>query len=304
MAATTIPPGTPPTSTCPATLGGIAASGRSASLFFAAAALSIVVSAAIVISLFSKGWEFIAQRRLGRRDHGRHVEPPPERLRHPPAAREQPDRHRHRHGRRRARSGWAPRSTSPSSPRPASGAMLKPILEVLAGVPSVVVGFFALGVDRPQRRRAASSARSTAAPAACWPPASASASSPSRSWPRCPRTPCEPSRSALREASAGLGARRMTHDAAGGAAGGGVGPRGRRSSSPCPGPSARRWSCSSPAGAATVGNFSTNPLDSGPDHDGRHGVAGHRHRERARAPASPTRACSWSASSCSSSRSG
>ena len=83
MAATTIPPGTPPN----LDLSGDARRHRRERaigvVFFAAAALSVVVSAAIVLSLFGKGWEFIAQRRVGRRDHGRHLEPPPERLRHP-----------------------------------------------------------------------------------------------------------------------------------------------------------------------------------------------------------------------------
>ena len=56
------------------------------------------------------------------------------------------------------------------------------------------------------------------------------------------------------------------------------------------------------AGAATVGNYSTNPLDSGPDHDGRRWPRWPPAPRACGAPASPTRACSWWASSCSSSR--
>ena len=65
MAATTIPPGTPPQ----LDLSGDARRHRRERaigvVFFAAAVLSVVVSAAIILSLFGKGWEFIANADWG-----------------------------------------------------------------------------------------------------------------------------------------------------------------------------------------------------------------------------------------------
>ena len=51
--------------------------------------------------------------------------------------------------RRRAARPAAARSTCPSTPRRASRRIVKPILEVLAGIPSVVLGFFALTFINP-----------------------------------------------------------------------------------------------------------------------------------------------------------
>ena len=49
----------------------------------------------------------------------------------------------------RRRSGWARRSTSSEYAHPRARRTLKPILETLAGIPSVVMGFFALTVINP-----------------------------------------------------------------------------------------------------------------------------------------------------------
>ena len=59
------------------------------------------------------------------------------------------DRGRDRDGRGHAARPRAPRSTCRSTRRRARDARLKPILETLAGIPSVVIGFFALTVISP-----------------------------------------------------------------------------------------------------------------------------------------------------------
>ena len=70
-------------------------------------------------------------------------------LRRPPPG----DRHAVDHGDRPhwwpSRSASARRSTCRSTPRPATRKILKPILELLAGIPSVVYGFFAVDVRGP-----------------------------------------------------------------------------------------------------------------------------------------------------------
>jgi len=68
---------------------------------------------------------------------------------------------------------------------------VKPILEVLAGIPSVVLGFFALTVITPDFIQQLFSDASVFNLAAA---ASASASCRCRWSRRCPRTPCAPSR--------------------------------------------------------------------------------------------------------------
>ena len=98
---------------------------------------------AIILSLVGQCALLPHQRRHGR----------PVRRRLVPAARHvrHPD-HRGRHARHqrrspcwsRRRSASAPRSTCPSTRRPRVRKMLKPILEILAAIPSVVLGFFAL----------------------------------------------------------------------------------------------------------------------------------------------------------------
>ena len=61
------------------------------------------------------------------------------------------DAHRGRHRRWwwRPRWAWAPRSISSEYASPRTRRILKPILEILAGIPSVVLGFFALTVISP-----------------------------------------------------------------------------------------------------------------------------------------------------------
>ena len=146
MAATAIPPRSP------IDLSGDARRHRRERaigiLFFGAAAMSVVVSAAIVASLFGKGWEFISNA-----DWGDVV----------------------------TSDTWNPRQNSfgirplvissllvtgiamlvavplglgaavylSEFARPRVRSVLKPVLEVLAGVPSVVLGFFALNWIAP-----------------------------------------------------------------------------------------------------------------------------------------------------------
>jgi phosphate transport system permease protein len=146
MAATAIPPRSP------IDLSGDARRHRRERavgvLFFSAAVMSVVVSAAIVASLFGKGWEFISQA-----DWGQVL----------------------------TSDTWNPRQNNfgirpllmssllvtgiamvvavplglgaaiylSEFARPRVRATLKPVLEVLAGVPSVVLGFFALGWIAP-----------------------------------------------------------------------------------------------------------------------------------------------------------
>ena len=112
------------------------------------------------------------------------------------------------HGRGRrcsspCRSGSARRSTSPSTRPRRVRKVVKPIIEVLAGIPSVVVGFFVAQLHRPrvvnQLLRPAAGRQD-----ACSSPGSASASSSSRSWRRSPRTRCArcPTRCAKRATAA------------------------------------------------------------------------------------------------------
>src|ERR687897_306053 len=117
-------------------------------LFLLAAALSVVVSAAIVMSLFGKGWDFIADADWGGVIGDATWNP--------------------RQGAFGVRpllmsslivTGIAMLVAVPLGlgaaiylseyARPRVRAWLKPILEVLAGVPSVVLGFFALGWIAP-----------------------------------------------------------------------------------------------------------------------------------------------------------
>ncbi len=260
MAATTIPPGTPPQ----LDLSGNARRRRRERAigvaFFAAAAVSVVVSAAIVLSLFIKGWEFISQAEWGDvltadtwnpRQNAFGIQPlvisslivtgiamivaVPLGL------------------------GAAIYLAEFANPRIRS--FLKPILEVLAGVPSVVLGFFALGWIAPhvvgrlfgeEHGRTGSMLAAGIGVGILTIPLVASVSEDAmRSVP-----------TALREASAGLGARRMTTTVRVvlPAAVSGLVAAFILAVSRAIGETMVVFIA---AGAATVGNLSTNPLDSG-----------------------------------------
>jgi phosphate transport system permease protein len=260
MAATTIPPGTPPN----LDLSGDARRHRRERaigvVFFAAAALSIVVSAAIVISLFGKGWEFIANAEWGDVITGDTWNP------------------------RQNAFGIRPLIVSSlivtgvamvvalplglgaavylsEFARPRIRAMLKPVLEVLAGVPSVVVGFFAIGWIAPnivgnlfgeEHGRTGSMLAAGIGVGILSIPLVASVSEDAmRAVPQ-----------ALREASAGLGARRMTTTlkVVLPAAVSGLVAAFILAVSRAIGETMVVFIA---AGAATVGNFTTSPLDSG-----------------------------------------
>ena len=260
MAATTIPPGTPPN----LDLSGDARRHRRERaigiVFFAAAALSIVVSAAIVVSLFGKGWEFISNAEWGEVITGDTWNP------------------------RQNAFGVRPLIVSSlivtgvamvvalplglgaavylsEFARPRIRAMLKPVLEVLAGVPSVVVGFFALGWIAPnivgslfgeEHGRTGSMLAAGIGVGILSIPLVASVSEDAmRAVPQ-----------ALREASAGLGARRMTTTlkVVLPAAVSGLVAAFILAVSRAIGETMVVFIA---AGAATVGNFTTSPLDSG-----------------------------------------
>jgi phosphate transport system permease protein len=258
MAAAT-PPGSPPLD-----LSGDARRHRReravGGLFFAAAVLSIVVSAAIVLSLFGKGWEFISNA-----DWGEVL----------------------------TSDTWNPRQNNfgirplivtslivtgvamvvavplglgaavylSEFARPRVRSFLKPILEVLAGVPSVVLGFFALAWIAPnivgnlfgeEKGRGGSMLAAGIGVGILTIPLVASVSEDAmRAVPL-----------ALREASAGLGARRMTTTlrVVLPAAVSGLVAAFILAVSRAIGETMVVFIA---AGAATVGNYSTSPLDSG-----------------------------------------
>jgi len=229
-------------------------------LFFLAAALSVVVSAAIVMSLFGKGWDFIADAEWGGVLGDATWNP------------------------RQGAFGIRPLLMSSlivtgiamlvavplglgaaiylsEYARPRVRAWLKPILEVLAGVPSVVLGFFALGWIAPnvigtlfgeEHGRSGSMAAAGIGVGILTIPLVASVSEDAmRAVP-----------SALREASAGLGARRMatTIRVVLPAAVSGLVAAFILAVSRAIGETMVVFIA---AGAATVGQYSANPLDSG-----------------------------------------
>jgi phosphate transport system permease protein len=229
-------------------------------LFFLAAALSVVVSAAIVMSLFGKGWDFIADADWGGVLGDATWNP------------------------RQGAFGIRPLLMSSlivtgiamlvavplglgaaiylsEYARPRVRAWLKPILEVLAGVPSVVLGFFALGWIAPnvvgtlfgeEHGRSGSMAAAGIGVGILTIPLVASVSEDAmRAVP-----------SALREASAGLGARRMatTIRVVLPAAVSGLVAAFILAVSRAIGETMVVFIA---AGAATVGQYSANPLDSG-----------------------------------------
>jgi phosphate transport system permease protein len=229
-------------------------------VFFAAAVLSVVISAAIILSLFGKGWEFISNA-----DWGDVV----------------------------TSDTWNPRQNNfgirplivsslivtgvamivavplglgaavylSEFAQPRIRSTLKPILEVLAGVPSVVLGFFALAWIAPnvvgrlfgeENGRGGSMLAAGIGVGILTIPLVASVSEDAmRAVPQ-----------ALREASAGLGARRMatTVRVVLPAAVSGLVAAFILAVSRAIGETMVVFIA---AGAATVGNYSTNPLDSG-----------------------------------------
>lgn len=260
MAATTIPPGTMP----PIDLSGDGRRHRRERVigifFFSAAATSIVVSGAIVISLFGKGWDFISQADWGDVLSSDTWNP------------------------RQGSFGVRPLIVSSvivtgvamvvavplglgaaiylsEFARPRIRSLLKPILEVLAGVPSVVLGFFALGWIAPnvvgrlfgeQNGRGGSMLAAGIGVGILAIPLVASVSEDAmRAVPH-----------SLREASAGLGARRITTTVrvVVPAAVSGLVAAFILAVSRALGETMVVFIA---AGAAAVGNYSTSPLDSG-----------------------------------------
>ena len=85
--------------------------------------------------------------------------------------------------------------------------VVKPVLEVLAGVPTIVFGYFALTFFTPRSCAASSTSRSTSS-TRCRPGSSWACSSCRRS-PRSPRTRCRRCPQSLREGAFGLGANKL-----------------------------------------------------------------------------------------------
>ncbi|HET6665585.1 MAG TPA: phosphate ABC transporter permease subunit PstC [Acidimicrobiales bacterium] len=229
-------------------------------IFFAAAAMSVVISALIVGSLFVKGWDFLTQADWGGVFGDETWNP------------------------RQDIFGIRPLLVSSvivtgiamlvavplglgaavylsEYARPRIRSMLKPILEVLAGVPSVVLGFFALGWIAPnvigtlfgaEHGRGGSMAAAGIGVGILAIPLVASVSEDAmRAVP-----------TSLREASAGLGARRMatTVRVVIPAAVSGLVAAFILAVSRALGETMVVFIA---AGAAAVGQYSTNPLDSG-----------------------------------------
>ena len=92
--------------------------------------------------------------------------------------------------------------------RPSVRKVLKPTLEILAGIPSVVLGFFAISVISPEIVQRFFGATRPVQPDGRRPRRRASCRS--RWWPRCRRTRSAACPLALREASYGMGARKIT----------------------------------------------------------------------------------------------
>ena len=147
------------------------ASGIVRALFLGAALLSVVISAFIILSVLGEAISFLPQIDLSQLFSDRLV-PAPRHVRHPDAAGRVVPRHRIAMliaapvGLRRA-IYLAEYAT------PRVRGTVKPILEILAGIPSVVLGFFALTLINPysSSRSSRRQARST-----CSPPASPSGS--------------------------------------------------------------------------------------------------------------------------------
>ena len=117
-------------------------------ILLSAGLASVGISAFIVVTLIVDALRFLAAVDLERPEFGRLV-PTPRAVRPPDAPHRDVPRVGHRDARRHPDRPASARSTSPSTPRPARASIVKPILEILAGIPSVVLGFFALTVISP-----------------------------------------------------------------------------------------------------------------------------------------------------------
>ncbi len=259
MVTTAVPPPTPPID-----LSGDPRRHRKeramCALFFAAAAMSIVISALIVISLFAKGWDFLTQAGWGGVLTDKTWNPRQDIFGIRPLLVAS-----------LIVTGIAMLVAVPLGlgaavylseyARPRIRSWLKPILEVLAGVPSVVLGFFALGWIAPnvigrlfgeEHGRAGSMAAAGIGVGILAIPLVASVSEDAmRAVP-----------ASLREASVGLGARRMatTVRVVIPAAVSGLVAAFILAVSRALGETMVVFIA---AGAAAVGQYSTNPLDSG-----------------------------------------
>ena len=151
-------------------------------VFFTAAAASVVISVLILVVLFRGlltfmgkiDWDFSLLNDTGWFPRSRPVRS------HDDPGRESRDGSDlpHRRGALRSGHGDLPVRVRAFAVR----SVLKPVIEVLAGMPSVVVGFFALSFIAPDftQKLSATPTRRT-----CSSRASGSASSSSRSWRRC-----------------------------------------------------------------------------------------------------------------------
>jgi phosphate transport system permease protein len=231
-----------------------------AAVFFAAAAMSVVISVLIVGSLFAKGWDFLSQADWGAVFTDKTWNPRQDIFGIRPLLVAS-----------LIVTGIAMLVAVPLGlgaavylseyARPRIRAWLKPILEVLAGVPSVVLGFFALGWIAPnvigrlfgeEHGRAGSMAAAGIGVGILAIPLVASVSEDAmRAVP-----------ASLREASVGLGARRMvtTVRVVIPAAVSGLVAAFILAVSRALGETMVVFIA---AGAAAVGQYSTNPLDSG-----------------------------------------
>ena len=199
-----------------------------------------------------------------------------------------------RHGRRRPRRPRARRSTSPSTPRPRVRERAQADPRDPGRHPARRPRLLRRQRHRARRSCSGFSERRRLFSLAGG-RASASASCRSRSSRRCPRTPCARVPHGAPRGELRHGRQQDHHRRARSW----CPPRSRawwpRSSSPSPGPSARRWSCSSPPGPPATSPFELQPARAGPHHDGGHGHRRPRAPTRSWARRSPSRASSSSA---------
>ena len=170
----------------------------------AAATVSVLISAGIIWSLAKEAWTFVTEVEWGTVLFSDGLVPPSGRLRHPHAPRRNALGHGHRDGGGGARR-VGERHLPVGVPRPRVRRIVKPTLEVLAGIPSVVLGFFAVSVISPSIvQRFTDSGLFSLASAGI-------AVGSCRSARRIGVRGCAPLRAvALREASYGMGAKKIT----------------------------------------------------------------------------------------------